>query len=84
MPKLVLTREDRRLLKALEQRRARNAKRERVDNATLFAGSDMYYYCRACGQEMTLPEAHTCPVPTLCRACRVLEAKGILPERKHK
>ncbi|MDO8621989.1 MAG: hypothetical protein Q7R80_02060 [bacterium] len=79
MPKPALRQqEDRRALVALERRRAKNKGRERVNNAALQAGSPMYYYCESCGEEMQLPETHTCPVPKYCDACEDLRAKGLL------
>lgn len=59
-------------LEQLRLRREKNAGKERVDNAKLYAGSDMFYYCVTCGEEMRLPEAHTCPVPQHCDDCLVL------------
>ena len=52
-----------------EIRKKRNAKKERVDNASLYAGSPMYYYCRLCGNEMVLPESHMSMAPRYCDDC---------------
>lgn len=47
----------------------------RKDNASLPAGSPMYYYCERCGAEMVLPELHVEPAPKLCADCQ----KGLTP-----
>jgi len=73
-----LSQKDKRALQALAKRRAKNKGQKKVDNASLVAGSQMYYYCRSCGEEMALPEAHTCPVPLFCNACDGLRTKGLL------
>ena len=36
-------------LQALATRRQENAAKEKIDNASLPAGSSMYYYCISCG-----------------------------------
>jgi len=56
-------------LSSFERRTRANASRARVNNATLTAGSPMHYYCRLCGEEMTLPESHSDSAPTVCRLC---------------
>lgn len=54
----------------LEQRRA--SAPEQIDNATLHAGSPMFYYCHGCGHQVAeLPEdwwRH--PPPVLCDWCK--------------
>jgi hypothetical protein len=59
-------------LKKLAERREKNKGKERVNNANLYAGSPMYYYCIVCGEEMTLPENHTCAAPKHCDECKAL------------
>ena len=54
---------------SFEERKLANSKKERVDNGKLYAGSPMYYYCRLCGNEMVLPEAHVCAAPRYCNDC---------------
>ena len=65
-------------LKALKERKEKNRDREKVDNSKLYAGSPMYYYCKACGEEIVLPETHICPAPSLCRECHALKDCGWL------
>lgn len=62
------------------QRYNDNLNRERVDNGSLRAGSPMYYYCKTCGEEIVLPEEHTCPAPKLCDGCVELEKHELLGE----
>jgi hypothetical protein len=52
-----------------QERVAANAKIKRVNNAALYAGEPMYYYCRACGAEMIEPETHPYPAPRFCADC---------------
>ena len=62
----------------LKKRRETNKDIERVNNRDLYAGSPMYYYCHECGEEMILPESHTCPAPQLCDECKALKENGWL------
>lgn len=68
------------LMERLEERRARNEDRERVNNADAHAGSPMVYYCRACGDSTVLPESHLCAAPRHCSACRRLIDLGLIDE----
>lgn len=64
-------------LKALEERRAHPP--ERIDNASLYAGSPMYYYCKSCGHlAAELPEGHWDRPPRLCGECQALKDCGWL------
>jgi hypothetical protein len=64
-------------LKALEKRKAHPPKR--VDNASLYAGSPMYYYCRSCGALAdVLGEEHISPPRHLCDDCEEMKDKGWL------
>lgn len=60
-------------LEALYERRAKNEGQAHIDNEDLWAGSPMYYYCRACDEEMRLPETHPAPAPYLCVCCEHLQ-----------
>lgn len=82
MPRAALSQANRRALHALARRRAKNKNQERVNNATLHAGSPMYYYCEGCSEEMTLPESHTCAAPRYCSACERLHEKGLLQKKE--
>jgi hypothetical protein len=64
-------------LKALAERRVENATKERINNADLWAGSPMYFYCKSCGgQSDVLPESYI-PGPNrpkkLCDECQALK-----------
>lgn len=72
---------------AMEQYRLRKKanKGKRIDNATLHAGSPMYFFCRFCDEPTeTLPESYTSVPVTVCRPCEILRDHGLLPVRnKH-
>jgi RNA polymerase-binding transcription factor DksA len=65
-------------LQALLKRRENNKNIKKVNNADLYAGSPMYYYCQSCDGEMSLPESHLCAAPTLCSYCKELVESGLL------
>lgn len=65
-------------LKKLEERKEKNKDIKRVNNRDLYAGEPMYYYCGECGEEMTLPESHSCPAPQFCDECKALKNEGWL------
>ncbi len=67
------------MLKALMERNKAGAKIRRVDNASLYAGSPMYYYCRICGHEFELPENHL-GAPSHCDGCKELLRWGYSAE----
>jgi hypothetical protein len=59
-------------LAQLEERRKNQPKH--IDNASLYAGSPMYYYCRSCGHESdVLPESHFGAPRKLCSECQALK-----------
>ncbi len=61
-------------LKALEDRRTENATKEKINNASLRAGSPMYFYCKACGALAdTKPESYITPPKKLCDECQTLK-----------
>lgn len=62
--------------KALAERKA-NAP-EQVNNASLPAGSPMYYYCRMCGHQTAVkPEGwFDSPPPKYCEFCTALREAG--------
>lgn len=52
---------------------------EQVDNAALYAGSQMYYYCHSCKHLAdVLPECHTERPRQLCNFCQVMKDLGWL------
>lgn len=53
------------------QRKAYWANRERVENSKLPPGSPLFYYCKLCGAEITMPEIHIAPAPLFCAECIV-------------
>ena len=59
-------------LKRREDRKKRNKDLKRKNNQDLYAGSPMFYYCRDCGEEISLPETHPGPSPKYCRQCEDL------------
>jgi hypothetical protein len=64
-------------LKALRDRRAH--KPERIDNASLYAGSPMYFYCVSCGHLAdVLPEGYLSRPKQLCDECAALKEMGWL------
>lgn len=64
-------------LKALVKRRWKNAKKEKIDNRSLYAGSSMYFYCKSCdGLADVLPESYTSLPKKLCDECQALEDLG--------
>ncbi len=64
-------------IKALEARRAN--KPEQINNANLYAGSPVYYYCRSCGHLADkLSETHFKAPKRLCDECQALKDCGWL------
>ena len=64
-------------LAALEHRRKNKPKQ--IDNASLYAGSPMYYYCYTCGHESDcLPEGHFDRPSHICGECQALKSLGWL------
>lgn len=64
-------------LQALRERRANQP--EQIYNASLPAGSPMYYYCDSCGHLAdTLPEAHVSTPRSFCDECQALQDLGWL------
>ena len=64
-------------LKALAERREKNKDRERIDNASLYAGSPMHFDCLGCGADIAVPENYI-EKPDLCTECRALKKLGWL------
>ncbi len=55
------------------QRCEANKTRPQVNNASLPAGSPMYYYCKFCGDPTeVLPEGHWSKPKTTCDPCQKL------------
>lgn len=49
-------------------------KPEQINNASLYAGSPMYYYCKLCGHTAAvLPESHWERPPSHCKECKDLK-----------
>lgn len=65
-------------LEALKERRANPPKK--IDNASLHAGSPMYFYCKSCGHLAdTLPESYFLSTPKkFCDECSALKDIGWL------
>lgn|GEM_PF-4317413 len=66
------------LLEALQERREKSMEVGQVDNASLYAGSPMYYYCKHCGVQVAVkPEDwYEDPPPSTCADCQELLDKG--------
>lgn len=59
-------------LQGLEKRRFGALQTKQINNADLYAGSPMYFYCKLCnGLAATLPESYTERPPRYCRECDV-------------
>lgn len=64
-------------LAALAERRANPPKK--IDNASLPAGSPMYFYCHSCGAlSDTKNEMYVLPPSHLCSECSALKELGWL------
>lgn len=63
-------------LAALKERKDNPPKK--IDNASLYAGSPMFFYCKICDGTIVLPESYTCKVPRLCVECDFLKEMGWL------
>ncbi|KKL06108.1 hypothetical protein LCGC14_2599340 [marine sediment metagenome] len=48
----------------------------KIDNASLYAESPMFFYCKMCDGEIVLPESFTCAVPKLCNECDFMKEMG--------
>jgi hypothetical protein len=67
-------------LKQFAKRKAVN-KGKQINNASLPAGSSMYYYCKFCGEHTeTLPESHFGAAKTICDPCKALNDHGLIPK----
>ena len=70
-----------RLFNAFKKRVLEN-KGKKIDNAKLYAGSPMYYYCEGCGVLVdTKPESWFLdPPPKHCEDCDMLKKEAFLDE----
>jgi len=62
-------------LEGLQRRRAANRDKQRIDNASLPAGSPMVYYCLGCGHDIWVSEGWL-HKPSLCEECSALVELG--------
>jgi hypothetical protein len=76
---MTLTKEETAALEALEQRRAANIGHQ-IDNSSLPAGSNMYYYCWACGAQTAVKAEgwYKNPPPHHCVNCQPLVQEGLV------
>ena len=75
-----LTETQQTMMQGLERRKTEAEGIEKVNNAALWAGSDMYYYCRACGLlAARLPEGHWERPPKNCEPCQAMVDVGFDP-----
>lgn len=57
------------------------SKEKKIDNASLYAGSPMYFYCKGCTKHIaTLPENYINPPRRYCEPCQVLADHGLMDE----
>jgi hypothetical protein len=64
-------------MEALKERRENPPKK--IDNSSLYAGSDMYFYCHSCGRLADVkPEDYTTPPRQLCKLCQEMKDNGWL------
>lgn len=71
---------DQRHIDQFWKRKAAWLKRPRVNNAELFAGSPMWYYCKGCGKLLAqLPETHIERPPQHCDGCAYLIEHALMP-----
>ena len=76
IPQVIIGSKEERL-KALAERRV-NAP-EKIDNASLYAESPMYFYCVSCGHGAAkLPENYITPPSSLCPECAALKVMAWL------
>jgi hypothetical protein len=75
------TEKDRRnALTALEERKEKSKHEKKINNAELYAGSPMYYYCHLCGLlAEVLPETHMSKPKAYCDPCQELTSHGYMP-----
>lgn len=65
-------------MKQFKKRKAK-WKGKQVNNASLYAGSPMYYYCKFCGCETdVLPESHWSAPKRVCDPCEILHDHGLI------
>ena len=58
-------------------RKRKNNPPTQIDNASLYAGSPMYFYCHLCGHESdVLPEDYTWKPKKICSACQTMKDMG--------
>lgn len=52
-----------------------------INNASLYAGSSMYFYCQYCGYlSEVLPESYITPPTHVCHLCEKIVANGWMPD----
>jgi hypothetical protein len=62
------------------QKRKKRNKGNRIDNASLRAGSPMYFFCKYCDETTgVLPEGYMGTPRQVCTACQKLEELGAIP-----
>lgn len=77
MSDLATTKGKEHALEQLNLRRTANAEKKIPDNASLPAGSPMYYGCKSCNEVITVPE-NWISRPVLCPQCQALKDCGWL------
>jgi hypothetical protein len=70
---------EQRLLEAFEERKKNNPSEKQRNNASLPAGSPMFFYCKHCGCETdVLPESYIGRPKVRCDACADLIQRGLI------
>ena len=71
------------MLTGLKRRRKEAKGVKKINSASLYAGSPMYYYCKLCELlAAKLPETHLCAAPRYCEPCKVMVNQGFDPKAK--
>ncbi len=66
-------------LEALAERKEASSKVKRINNADLYAGQPMYFYCGTCGvNHVKLPEDYITPPTRHCYQCQPILDNGWL------
>ena len=66
-------------IESFVERYKKHSQEKKIDNAKLYAGSPMFFYCHGCTCHVaTLPENYITPPPKYCDSCRVLVDHGLL------
>lgn len=72
-------------IQSFVERYRKHCEEKKIDNASLYAGSPMYFYCHGCTKHVaTLPESYIFPPAKYCEPCKVLVDHGLLEQALEK